>query len=114
MKNKLPFEEFLITDSVFNQIKNNPELYNFHLSLFNNLESNPFLKWTYETLKKYENLFLTLNIQQITKEFAVNAYYHLLQLTTKYENIDLNWNSALEIAQETVIELFKNYDLKYK
>ena len=33
MRNKLTFKEFVITDSVFNQIKSNPELYDFQLVL---------------------------------------------------------------------------------
>jgi hypothetical protein len=87
-------------------------MYEFHLSLLKSLEMNPLLKWTYETLKKNELLFLTLTVQERTEEFTVNAYYHLLQLATQYEDIDINWNSALELAQETVKELFEKYDDK--
>lgn len=112
MRNKLTFEEFVITDSVFNQIKSNPELYDFHLSLFKNLEINPLLKWTYETLRENKSLFLTLANLERTQEYTVNAYYYLLQLARQYEDININWSSALEIAQVTIKELFKNYELK--
>jgi hypothetical protein len=105
-------DDFLITNGVFEQIKNSPEMYEFHLSLFSSLEINPLLKWTHETLKKHESLFLTLAVQERTEEYTVNAYYHLLQLATQYEDIDINWNSALELAQETIKELFEKYDDK--
>lgn len=112
MTNKLTFEEFVITDSVFNQIKNNPELYDFHLSLFNNLEINPLLKWTYETLKNHPSLYKLLNIENKTHQFIVNSYYYLLQSASDYENTNVTWSSSVEIAQENITELFKNYDLK--
>ena len=105
-------DDFLITKGVFEQIKTSPEMYDFHLSLFNSLEMNPLLKWTHETLKNYESLYLTLAVQERTEEFTVNAYYHLLQLASQYEDINLNWNSALEIARETIKELFEKYDNK--
>jgi hypothetical protein len=105
-------DDFLITNAVLDQIKSSPEIYDFHLSLFRSLEMNPLLKWTHETLKNYESLFLTLAVQERTEEFTVNAYYHLLQLATQYEDININWNSALELAQETVKELFKKYNDK--
>ena len=110
MTNKLTFEEFVITDSVFNQIKNNPELYDFHLSLFNNLEINPLLKWTYETLKNHQSLYKVLNIEEKTHQFTINSYYYLLQLASNNEDINITWSSSIEIAQETIIELFRNYD----
>lgn len=112
IKNLFTQDDFIITNAVLDQIKNSPEMYDFHLNIFNSLEMNPLLKWTYETLQKYENLYLTLCIQERTKEFTVNAYYHLLQLATQYEDIDINWTSALELAQETICELFQKYDEK--
>lgn len=112
IKNLFTQDDFLITNAVLDQIKNSPEMYDFHLNIFNSLQMNPLLKWTYETLQKYENLYLTLSIQERTKEFTVNAYYHLLQLATQYEDIDVNWPSALELAQETICELFQKYDEK--
>lgn len=112
MRNKLTFKEFVITDSVFNQIKSNPELYDFHLSLFKNLEMNPLLNWTYETLKKYLSLHKVLIVENKTHQFVVNSYYYLLQLASNNEDINITWSSTIEIAQETIIELFRNYELK--
>lgn len=111
MTSKLTFEEFVITDSVFNQIKNNPELYDFHLSLFNNLEMNPLLKWTYETLKNHQSLFKLLNIENKTHQFIVNSYYYLLQLASDNEDMNISWSMSLEVAQEMIKELFTNYEL---
>ena len=99
-------EQFSISEEVINQIKNNPELFHFHLDMFSSLENNPILKWTHETLKNYENLLLTLSVQERKDEFTVNAYYHLLNLATNYEDVNLNWSSALELAQENIKELF--------
>ncbi len=112
MKNKLTFEEFIIADSVFNQIKNNPDLYDFHLSLFNNLGINPLLKWTYETLKNYQSLYKVLIFEKKTHQFTVNSYYYLLQSASNYEDINLSWSMSLEVAQEMIKELFRNYELK--
>lgn len=108
--NTLTQEEFLITNAVLDQIKNSPEMYDFHLNIFKSLEMNVLLKWTYETLKTYKNLSLKLAFQERTQEFTVNSYYHLLQLATQYEDIDINWPSALELAKQTLIELYTKYN----
>ena len=105
-------DDFLITNAVVTQIKNDPIMYDFHLSMFSSLDSDPLLKWTYETLQEYKDLYLTLTLQERIEEFSVNAYIHLLQLATQYEDVNINWYSAVELAQETVKELFKKYDDK--
>lgn len=105
-------DDFFITNAVLNQIKNDPIMYDFNISMLSSLEMNPILKWTYETVQEYKDLYLTLAVQERTEEFTVNAYIHLLQLATQYEDVDINWYSAVELAQETVKELFKKYDDK--
>ena len=108
---KLTENEFFISTAVSKKIDEDAEMYNFHLLFFKSLGLNPLLKWTYDTLKNYKLLYKSLHLESKEHKFTVNAYYHLLQLASEYEDEKIHWNMALEIAQDMIKELFNKYEL---
>lgn len=105
-------EEFYITHSVLKQIENNSDLYDIQLAMFEFLELNPLLSWTHEILKDYEILWFMLSLEKKEYRFSINSYYHLLHLAANYEDINLNWPSAIELAKEDIHCLFDYYNTK--
>ncbi len=111
MNNLFTEDDFYITNAVKEFIINEYETYQFHISLFNT-ENNPALYWVDETIKNYEKLSYIIAIQERRYEFILHAYYHMLNLATQYESVDVNWSSAMELAQEDIKELFQKYNKK--
>jgi ribosome-associated translation inhibitor RaiA len=102
--------DFYFSDKIENLVKTNSPIYELNYKICNS--NIPLFAFIEATLEDYENLMLTVALQERKQDFMVNAYFHLIHLIYDYESENVNYYQAIELAMEEIRQIFNKYNNK--